>query len=285
MMSILRRVHSYPSGMTVYLRISPEAGVDLAYAVSVSAATDYVSVPDGRCGVVLVRGRLWWLGPSTRPWVLTGPVGSVIGVRLSFVAGVAGGGGGALRGWRDRRVPLATIWGPEQVGRMEQCLAHGENSLLADALAHLVSERVHRSVVQSTDTQRLLEMLTEGARVSEIAADLSISPRQVLRRCNDNFGMAPSTLRRVLRLHLAAGRWVAQPQSSLTVLASESGYADEAHLAREARALTTTTMRDAVAVGVRFVQDGTREALLGSDHAELGRDRGRGGACTEREQD
>jgi len=100
----------------------PALGVDIAYAVDVSATSKYVSVPDARCGLALVHDRLWWLGPSTIPWSAETQVGVVIGVRIDRTYGHALAGR-SLSGWRDQRVPLDTLTSrllsrPEVQGRM-----------------------------------------------------------------------------------------------------------------------------------------------------------------------
>jgi AraC-like DNA-binding protein len=81
--------------------------------------------------------------------------------------------------------------------------------------------------------------LAAGARagrpVATIAGALGLSPRQLQRRCTTAFGYGPKMLSRILRMQRAlvlARRGV--PYAEVSV---RSGYADQAHLAREARSL------------------------------------------------
>ncbi|MFC0599577.1 helix-turn-helix domain-containing protein [Streptomyces palmae] len=83
---------------------------------------------------------------------------------------------------------------------------------------------------------RVVAALRGGDRVAAIAARAGLSERQLHRRSLAAFGYGPKTLGRVVRLNRAldevrAGVPYAQ-------VAAATGYADQAHLAREVRALT-----------------------------------------------
>jgi AraC-like DNA-binding protein len=58
------------------------------------------------------------------------------------------------------------------------------------------------------------------------------------RRCQVALGYGPKVFQRIMRLQRV--RWLASTSlsTSLTWLAMESGYADQAHLCRDARSLT-----------------------------------------------
>ncbi len=77
--------------------------------------------------------------------------------------------------------------------------------------------------------------------VAELAWRAGLSERQLHRRCLAAFGYGPKTLDRVLRLQrfLALGR--ADPGAGLARLAADAGYADQAHLGHDCRALAGAT--------------------------------------------
>jgi AraC-like DNA-binding protein len=83
-----------------------------------------------------------------------------------------------------------------------------------------------------------------GARVEEIADELGLGTRQLHRRCLAAFGYGPKLLGRVLRLQqaLALGR-DGRPGAEAAAVA---GFADQAHLARDLRALAGSTWTDLV---------------------------------------
>lgn len=85
-----------------------------------------------------------------------------------------------------------------------------------------------------------------GARVADVAEEAGLSERQLRRLILSRTGLEPRTLRRVARLQRyltlsdRAGT-LPGPERSLAGLAAAAGYADQAHLSREVRALAGLT--------------------------------------------
>ncbi len=81
-----------------------------------------------------------------------------------------------------------------------------------------------------------------SATVDALGARLGWSSREVFRRFSRALGFGPKAMQRILRfqrvLFLAHHR---RGQATLSRLAAESGYADQAHMTREFRALAHTT--------------------------------------------
>ena len=79
-------------------------------------------------------------------------------------------------------------------------------------------------------------------RVDGLRRELDLSERQLLRRCTVAFGYGPATLRRILRLQrFLALAGDSRTGSNLADLAHDAGYADQQHLARDARAIARAT--------------------------------------------
>ncbi len=76
--------------------------------------------------------------------------------------------------------------------------------------------------------------------VRGLADEIGLSERQLHRRCLSTFGYGAKTLHRVLRFQDALRR--ARAGDDLARVAHESGYADQAHMARDVSALAGTTM-------------------------------------------
>jgi transcriptional regulator GlxA family with amidase domain len=71
-----------------------------------------------------------------------------------------------------------------------------------------------------------------------MAADLGVSERHLYRRCRAAVGYGPATLRRVLRFRrFVSGIDQTAASPDLARLATETGYADQAHLTRESTRL------------------------------------------------
>ncbi|HEV2781303.1 MAG TPA: AraC family transcriptional regulator, partial [Actinophytocola sp.] len=104
------------------------------------------------------------------------------------------------------------------------------------------AQRVLAAAVASrTDADRdpvaaaVLRLLRGGAAVGSIAGALGMSQRQLHRRCLAAFGYGAKVLHRVLRFDLAVR--LARSGSPFADVAYRVGYADQAHLAREVKAL------------------------------------------------
>jgi AraC-like DNA-binding protein len=84
-----------------------------------------------------------------------------------------------------------------------------------------------------------------GAPVAHMADRLGLSARQLQRRCQDVFGYGPRRLSRILRLSRALDQ--ARAGVPLADVAAGTGYADQAHLTREVRALVGATPTELMA--------------------------------------
>ena len=191
-------------------------------------------LPDGCMDLLLLGGRLVVAGPDS-----TADVGwAVPGSRVSGLRLAPGEGPGffGVRACevRDLRVPLADLW-PEAAVRelTEQARESGPRALEEAAVGRL---RGARSGGPPEPPPGLVPLLGAGAGVAEAARRLGLGERRLHRRCLDAFGYGPKTLARILRFQRA---WALLHARGLprAEAAHRAGYADQAHLAREFRAL------------------------------------------------
>ncbi len=229
---------------------------DLATAWVVDSDAEHALVPDACVDVVwLADGSVWVCGPETRGWTFRVPGGrEAVGIR--FRPGHASAAlGVGMDELREQRVPLRDV-----VGRDGERLAdrlHAATGpaarvrLLHGAAAGWASSGREPDVVADRIARRLSD--DPALTATGLARELGLSDRQLLRRASIAFGYGPATLRRVLRLQrflaLARGR---RHAGRLTALALAAGYADQQHLARDARDIARATP----------------SALLRSDHAD-----------------
>lgn len=89
-----------------------------------------------------------------------------------------------------------------------------------------------------------------------------ISERQLRRRFTTAVGVSPKALHRILRFQrfLALAWTVEQPSAQLARLAAEAGYADQAHLTREATRLEGRSPRT-------LLLESEQRCGCGHDHA------------------
>ncbi|MFY1577514.1 helix-turn-helix domain-containing protein [Verrucosispora sp. WMMD703] len=183
-------------------------------------------VPDGCLDIIWWDGTVFVAGPDTTAQVESVLPGSRY-VALRFGAGTGPGVLGVPASELvDRRVPLDAVW-PAVVVR-----AIAESDDPAAALTEAASRRwqgVDRVMVA------LAGAAQAGLPVGSVAERCGLSSRQLQRRCNTAFGYGPKTLQRILRLQRALA--LARSGRSFATVAIDAGYADQAHLAREVRAM------------------------------------------------
>lgn len=190
-------------------------------------------LPDGCMDLVWDGHRLFVAGPDTTARQHQSPAGaSYAALRFS------GGTGPALVGvpadeLRDRTPGLDQLWPARDARVLAEQVAADPAAVLRAWAERLASREVDAL------GPRVLEMARTGTPVAVMADRVSLSVRQLHRRCVPLFGYGPRRLARVLRL----GRALDQARSggSLALMAAGCGYADQAHLSREVRALTGAT--------------------------------------------
>jgi AraC-like DNA-binding protein len=215
-------VDAFPS------RILPDGCADVIVDLS---ATPYAFAvgPMRTASVVAVVGRVDLFGVRFHP-----------GAAAAFLDA-------SLDTLLDRDVPLDALWG-RLAAELEDALA---SVPLADRVAHaerILLARLGRAptLERESDTIDRAVALTRRSRgragVRDVAAALGVGERWLERAFARQIGYGPKMLARVVRLQHAVSllqRGGAAP--SWTALAYDAGYADQAHLVREFRALAGVT--------------------------------------------
>lgn len=190
-------------------------------------------VPDACVDVIWHRqsGRLFVAGPDTRAHVSRLAPGEFVGVR--FHTGRAPVGLGIpADALRDERVDLARLW-PE-ADRLAGALASTGSTAQAQRVL-VAAVGTGRRTDPDPAVPRLLRLARDGVRVGAMADAVGLTERQLHRRCLAAFGYGAKVLQRVLRFDEAMR--LARGGAALADVAYAAGYADQAHLSREVRAL------------------------------------------------
>jgi AraC-like DNA-binding protein len=214
---------------------------------SIAGAVVWTGVSDGSAGRILPDGcmdLMWYgghlvvAGPDTSAHLSHQPAGTVTaGVR--FGCGVAPGVLGApAHVFRDERVRLDQLWTDVEVRRLEERVAAAAApGRELEAIVRTCGRGPARSDPLIADVVRRARA---GERVAAIAPAVGLSTRQLQRRALDAFGYGPKVLARILRLGDALD--MARTGVSLAAVAARCGYADQAHLADDVRALAGTSL-------------------------------------------
>ncbi len=261
-----------PVGTYLERRPAPDLGGHLACSWTAVTGAPGRVLPDGCLDLMWLGGELVVAGPDTAA------VGSGLapGTEIAAVRFRPGAApvvlGLPASELRDRRVPLVELWGTggrrlgERVGSAAgpaarvAVLEAAVRLRLADAAP---VDPVSRAVLAALSARAPLATAggaphlpggpattARPARlagpaaiglVASLAAGVGLSERQVHRRCLAAFGYGAKTLDRVLRLQRVLALSRRGPATGLAGLAAAAGYADQAHLAHECRALAGAT--------------------------------------------
>jgi AraC-like DNA-binding protein len=192
-------------------------------------------LPDGCADLIWWAGELVVAGPDTRPQPSAlGPGETVAGVR--FRTGAAGAVLGVpLDAVADARVPLAELWGREATDRLAEAAAGNPDALLAG-----LAERLRRAAPDPRVRLAVARLRDDpNARPRALAEATGLGERHLRRRFRDAVGYSPRTFGRVVRARRALA--LLRAGGAPAAVALDAGYADQAHLTRELRALAGKT--------------------------------------------
>ena len=193
-------------------------------------------LPDGCMDLLWHGGRLLVAGPDTAAHAVTSPAGTTwTGLRFAPGQAPAVLGVPAVE-LRDRRVLLADLVTPPVLRAMTGAVEESDDP--GRALEDVALR--HRRAAPDPVLAAAARLLGRGRGVEEVADALGLGTRTLHRRCLAGFGYGPKVLARVLRLQAALR--AARAGRPAALVAAEAGYADQAHLARDVRALTGTTL-------------------------------------------
>ncbi|MGN6793466.1 MAG: helix-turn-helix domain-containing protein [Streptosporangiaceae bacterium] len=240
-MAVQQRYAEWPA------RRSPRGSVACLWASRPSETTAGLVLPDACIDVIWDGSSIFVAGPDTGPVPVPPHPGQCF-AGLRFWPGKAPGFLGAPASeLLDSRVSLGDLWGEAAAGRLAERLA-GAHS--AEEAAGLLDEAIADRARTAPGSDPIVDQLVgifrkqpdAGGVVRHASHVLSVGERRLHRRCSASVGYGPKMLERVLRFQRA--RRIARDTGSLAAIAAMAGYADQAHLTREARRLAGRTPSD-----------------------------------------
>jgi AraC-like DNA-binding protein len=200
----------------------------------------YVVLPDGQTDLLFRRvGGTWRgfvVGPMSTALVTPATFEPVVGLRLAL------GTARALVGVRlDELAGAVVPLGDLGLGRLLDPArleaACAGRAGLRD-LGAAVTERAPAPAPGDRRVRAALQSLRQGATsMGALARDLGVSERHLSRLFREEVGVSPKRLASLVRLRAAMAVRL-RSGASWAWVAALAGYADESHLAREARRLT-----------------------------------------------
>lgn len=192
-------------------------------------------------GKFIIQPRCFVFGQITRPLDIepTGKTG-IFAVRFSY-DGFTPFASVPVNEIENRAVPLIELFG-EEVKALEEKVLKSESTqerielceaFLLDRLA--LPESVDRIIKVSVD---VMLNLKGQVSVTELSRELNIHRRQLERRFSSVVGLSPKQLSRIIRLQSTLKLLLTGQFTSLTALAYEGTYYDQAHFIKEFREFT-----------------------------------------------
>lgn len=203
-------------------------------------------VPDGCVDLLWCNDRLIVVGPdivAARPDLKPGE--TVIGAR--FQPGAAFHWLGlSMSEIIGSAVDMRDIWGQKArdlAERMQQARGIPAQTAL---LQHLLTQMASSFEPSPSDGAAIFATLendggSEGGAIARLTERLDVSERTLRRRSRHLFGYGPKTLDRILRFQRFQSLARNPGGSGMAEMAYATGYADQAHLNREIRALCGMT--------------------------------------------
>jgi AraC-like DNA-binding protein len=200
----------------------------------------YRRVVDGR----LVRQPAAFLaGTLTRPWIVQAPSRvATVGVRFR-PGGLTALFGASLAGTADREVPLADLPAPltalVAAIRGARGPAFARRAAEAWLLAHVTAQGGSRVPAPAcAGVVRAIHRQRGRVGVEALAAAVGLPRRRLERLFRRETALSPKQYIRIVRLTGLLGRLDAPDRDRLIDLALDAGYFDQAHMARDFKALT-----------------------------------------------
>ncbi|MFC3574621.1 helix-turn-helix domain-containing protein [Streptomyces yaanensis] len=228
---------AFGSGYTE--RASRLAGAVVWTSTPTAATARRPVLPDGCMDLLWTEGRLLVAGPDTHAYHPDGPPTRWAGVRFQPGTAPTFLGVPAYE-LRDRRVELADLWPAAEVRRLTGRVDAAADP--ASALERIALDRAGQAADPDPLLGTLVAALDAGRSVAATADELGLSARQLHRRSLIAFGYGPKTLARVLRLQRALA--LARSGVPFADTAARTGFADQAHLARDVRELAGMPLGD-----------------------------------------
>jgi AraC-like DNA-binding protein len=202
-------------------------------------------LPDGCVDLLWSDGQLMIAGPDTAAHTSAAPPGAVFaGVRFAPGTGpsIIGVRGDEIR---DRRVPLDSVVGTAMcrwaTDVMSPAHSAADRPALEAALESVAAEWFRVAPSPDPVMTGIVAALRAGANVAATADAVGIGMRALHRRCLPALGYGPKTLAKIFRLNRALD--LARIGTPLATVAATAGYADQAHLSREVKALAGVPLR------------------------------------------
>lgn len=227
---LLYREHFAP-GHELLERVLPDGALRLVVGIGDGAGPLLIG-PSTTAALVRLQGRMQGLSITLKPGAATALFGLPAGALASNAVPLR-------EPWGDAAEALAVAIdeAPDDLARVDVV----QRALLARLRAGPDATQATQAL-QALQAQQLLAQ--SGMKVAEAAAALHIGERRLQQLFHEQVGLSPRQWARLARLHSGLRLLRREPGLPWAQLAADAGYADQAHLSHEFRALCGVTPSD-----------------------------------------
>lgn len=207
----------------------------------------------------IIQPRAIIIGQITEPLFIE-PTGYVNSFAVRFYPyGFANFSGTAIKNLANKETPINLLFGDDPAKELEQKIINALNTkhrieIVEDFLLQKLKDKATIDNIVKATVDTLL--LTEGSEaINSILKNHLSKRRQLERKFFKQVGISPKQLGKIIRLQTALKMLLNQQYESLTKIAYESNYYDQAHFIKDFKEFTGTNPKD-------FLTD--KELLLSS---------------------
>jgi AraC-like DNA-binding protein len=208
-------------------------------------------------GSTITQPRSFIFGQITSPLEIA-PLGisGIVAARF-FPDGFIPFNSMALYKMENRAVPLNELYGDEGIALESSVLAASDNEARIKLIENFLLQKL--SVINVGDlAKKSVEILLASkghSSIASLADQLQTNKRQLERRFSSVIGLSPKQLSKIIRLQAALKRMEQKQFTSLTELAYENGYFDQAHFIKDFKEFTGISPK-------RFYSDSMKMSAL-----------------------
>ena len=196
----------------------------------------------------VIQPRAMVLGQITEPFYIQ-PVGHVNTFAIRFYPyGFANFVDTEIRNLADKDTPLAQLFGQEPAEDLTQEIRQATTS---QQRIGIIEDFLLQKLIDSSTIDRLVKstidslLMSKGSvSIKDIARDNDVSRRSLERKFVKQVGISPKQLSKVIRLQAALKSMLNRQTESLTEVAYENEYYDQAHFIKDFKELTGTSPKD-----------------------------------------
>lgn len=196
----------------------------------------------------IIQPRAMVLGQITEPFFVE-PTGHVNSFAVRFYPyGFANLAATVIKTLANKETPISLLFGSEPANELEHQIINATDTknrieIIEDFLLHRLKDKTTIDSIVKATVDTILQ--TEGSEsINSILKDHPSKRRQLERKFFNQVGLSPKQLGKVIRLQTALKMLLNQPHESLTKIAYESNYYDQAHFTKDFKEFTGTNPKD-----------------------------------------